>query len=124
MEAAYLSAQRLDAAREARDLPRRGVLVHDALLSGAHHLRLSRAQGGHSLGLVAGCDRLFDLADEGPHPATTRLVDRGALRDLAGHILGGHGVGHGPSSFFKNPDAPSSSPSRDPAEDRMNALKP
>src|SRR5687767_11691333 len=97
VRAALLSAQRLDAAREARDLPRRGILVHDALLGGAHHLRLGGAQGGCSLGLVAGSNGLFNLADKSPHAAATRLVDRGALRDLAGHLLGGHGVGHGPS---------------------------
>src|SRR3712207_1502265 len=104
-EGCFLGAQRLDAACETRDLPRRGVLVHDALLGRAHHLRLGSAQGGRGLGLVAGSDGLFNLADEGPHAAATRLVDRGALRDLAGHLLGGHGVGHGPSSFFKIPMA-------------------
>src|SRR4026209_2734188 len=68
-----------------------------AAARGAEPPRLGGAPGGRGLGLIPGSDRLFNLADEGPHPAATRLVDRGALRDLAGHLLGGHGVGHGPS---------------------------
>ena len=40
-------------------------------------------------------DRFLDLANERAHAAAARAIDRGAFRDLAGHLLGRRGVGHG-----------------------------
>lgn len=50
----------LDALREARNLTTRGLLVHHALLRGAHEQGLRSLQGGFCLGAIARCDRFFD----------------------------------------------------------------
>ena len=76
--------QRTDAMSEARDLAGGGVLVNHALLRGPHELRLSSLQRGGGGALVAGGDRLLDLAQEGTHAAAARLVHpRCAARSYA-----------------------------------------
>ena len=83
--------QGLEPLGETRNLPRCGVLVQHALGGGAHQFRLRCLEGSLGRGLVAGGQRLFDLADEGADARAAVLVDRRAAGDLA-RCLFGRGV--------------------------------
>ena len=79
---------------QARDFPARGLLVHDAFLAGAHHLRLGGLQGGlgglRSPLLIASSTLRTCRASR-----SATLVDLRAARDHARFLLGRFGIGHG-----------------------------
>jgi len=81
-------AERLDPVVEAADLAGGQVGMDDTLGRGAVDFRLGSLEGFHGDLVIAGHDGFLDLADEGAHARTTRLVDRGAGFDLAGSLLG------------------------------------
>src|SRR5947208_17090003 len=68
--------------------------MHDTLLCSAHDLGLGHLERRESRGLVAGGDRLLDLAYRAAHARTARGIDFGAARDHASGFAGGGGVGH------------------------------
>ena len=68
--------------------------MEDALLGTAHQLGLGSLECRSGFGLVAGGNRLLDLADEGPHAADAVLVDLGAAGGDAGGLLRRFRVGH------------------------------
>lgn len=84
-----------DPAREARQLPRYRVLVHDAFAGSALHFRLCGLQSGNRLGLVAAGNSRLHLADERPHTRLPRMVTRGTLSGLTNALARGCSVGHG-----------------------------
>ncbi len=80
--------------RKPGNFPGRGIFMDHALLRAAHDFGLRILQRGLGSRLVAGGDRLFDLADIGAHAAAAVLVDRGAALGDASRFLCGFGIGH------------------------------
>ncbi len=74
--------ERLDAGGQAREFPRDGVLVHDALAGGALHFRLRRLQRHNRVLPVAAGNRRLHPLDEGPHARFARMIEFGALAGL------------------------------------------
>jgi hypothetical protein len=68
--------------------------VNDAARDAASDFRLNRLERGCSVGLLARGNRRFDLLDEGPDTADSRLVDGRAVRVSADAILGLRRVRH------------------------------
>src|SRR5579883_928875 len=89
-----LASELGDLVRQARHLAARVALVNDAVLGGAHQLRLGCLESGQSLLLVAARDRILDATHVAAHARAAPLVHFGAARDLAGRLLGGLGIGH------------------------------
>src|SRR6478735_4995362 len=87
--------ERLQTGSKTRDLAGCRVGVKDALACGACQFRLRCEEGFLSLGSVAGCECLFDLADERANARATSLVDVGAAGDLAGRFFRRSCIGHG-----------------------------
>ena len=77
-------ADHLDAAGQARNLARGGVLVNDAFLRTAHYLWLGSLQCSSGSGPVARSDGVFDLAYATADPAAAGFVDFGTADGLAG----------------------------------------
>src|SRR5690349_21060024 len=73
---------------ETRHLAARRLLVNDALLAGAHELRLRCLKCSECCVAIAAGNRLFDLADIATHHRTTMLIDLGATLDHARLLLG------------------------------------
>src|SRR3954447_10795227 len=74
--------QRLDAGREARQLPPHSVGMDHALAGSTLQFRLRRPQSLRGSRLVAARDRAFHLLDEGAHARLARLVAGGTGRSL------------------------------------------
>ena len=91
-EAARL--ERVDAGRQARELPRNGVLVEDALGDRTVQLGLRQLKGISSRRLVTTLDRRLDLLDESAHSAHPGPVDRRAFGDLAYALFRRFVTGH------------------------------
>src|SRR5215213_825470 len=89
-----LLAELRDAMSEPRYLAVRCVAMDHALLRGAHDLRLGGLERGESRPLIAGGDRLLDLAHRGTHARTARGIDFSPARDDARGFAGGRSVGH------------------------------
>src|SRR6185436_13290883 len=80
--------------------------MHDALLRGAHDLGLRCLECCCCCYLVAGRDRLLDVAHGRAHARAARGVDFGAARDHACGFAGGGSIGHGLSVVSRALSAP------------------
>src|SRR5687767_14539725 len=80
-------AERDETLRQARQFPRRGVLVEDALGDAARQLRLDPLQRVRCRLLVAAVERRLDLLDEGADAADPRTIDLGPARIAADSLL-------------------------------------
>jgi hypothetical protein len=80
--------------REPRYFSACRIAMHDALLCRADQSRLGLRQGRGCSAVIAGRNRLFDLANRGAHARTLRFVDDSSARGLSGGFLGGFRIGH------------------------------
>src|SRR5665648_592132 len=80
--------------REAGDLAGGGLAVEQALLRRPHHQRLGFLQRGLGGVLIAGGDRLLDLAHGTAHAAPPGLVLDGTADGLANGFLRRLSIGH------------------------------
>ena len=88
------SGQRLNRARQPRELTRNGVAMHDADARATMHLGLRRLKRFLSRGLVAARDRGFHGFDVGSHATKAYPVDFGATRVATYPLLGGLVMSH------------------------------
>ena len=70
------------------------VAMDDVLVDQRVHQRLGFLQGGHGFGLVAGGQRVVDLAQGGTHARTQRHVAGAVGLSSTGGFFSRLGIGH------------------------------